>query len=64
MSVLAAGGIYKLVDELTAPPAREIAGSLRPEQHLLDGIRVVRDNGVEVPYRPCTTRSSPPGARG
>ena len=47
-SVLAAGGIYKLVDELTAPPAREIAGSLRSEQHLLDGIRVVRDNGVEV----------------
>ena len=46
--MLAAGGIYKLVDELTAPPAREIAGSLRPEQHLLDGIRVVRDNGVEV----------------
>ena len=25
-----------------------MAGSLRPEQHLLDGIRVVRDNGVEV----------------
>ncbi len=48
VSVLAAGGIYKLVDELTAPPAREAAGALRPEQHLLDGIRVVRDNGVEV----------------
>ncbi len=48
VSVLAAGGIYKLVDELTAPPAREVSGALRPEQHLLDGIRIVRDNGVEV----------------
>jgi hypothetical protein len=47
-SVLAAGGIYKLVDELTDAPPRAVTGSLRPEQHLLDGIRVVRDNGVEV----------------
>ena len=48
VSVLGAGGIYKLVDELTAPPKRAATGSLRPEQHLLDGIRVVRDNGTEV----------------
>ena len=48
VSVLGAGGIYKLVDELTAAPERAVAGSLRPEQHLLDGVRVVRDNGVEV----------------
>ncbi|MDQ3379226.1 MAG: hypothetical protein M3546_02740 [Actinomycetota bacterium] len=48
VSVLGAGGIYKLVDELTAAPDRAVSGSLRPEQHLLDGIRVVRDNGVEV----------------
>jgi len=47
-SVLAAGGIYKLVDELAAAPPRAATGSLRSEQHLLDGIRVVRDNGVEV----------------
>jgi hypothetical protein len=47
-SVLAAGGIYKLVDELTEAPTRTASGSVRPEQHLLDGVRVVRDNGVEV----------------
>ena len=48
VSVLGAGGIYKLVDELTAPPTRAVAGSLTPEQHLLHGVRVVRDNGVDV----------------
>lgn len=47
-SVLAAGGIYRLVDELTEAPTRTASGSVRPEQHLLDGVRVVRDNGVEV----------------
>ena len=47
-SALAATGIYKLVDELTSPPARVAAGAVVPEQHLLDGIRVVLDNGVEV----------------
>ena len=48
VSVLGAGGIYKLVDELTAPPTRAVAGSVTPEQHLLEGVRVVRDNGVDV----------------
>jgi hypothetical protein len=48
-SILAAGGIYKLVDEIAAaPPTRTVKASPRPEQHMLDGIRVVRDNGVEV----------------
>lgn len=47
-SALAATGIYKLVDQLSAPPARVAAGRIAPEQHLLDGIRVVLDNGVEV----------------
>jgi hypothetical protein len=47
-SVLAAGGIYKLVDELTEAPTRTAIGSVRPEQHLLDGVRIVRDNGVDV----------------
>lgn len=47
-SALAAGGIYKLVDELTAAPKRAGKTSSFPEQHLLDGIRVVRDNDVEV----------------
>ncbi len=48
ISVLGAGGIYKLVDELTAPPNRVASGALRPEQHLLDGIRIVSDHGTEV----------------
>ncbi len=48
VTVLGAGGIYKLVDELTAPPKRAVSGLLRPEQHLLDGVRVLQDNGTEV----------------
>lgn len=47
-SALAATGIYKLVDELAESPTRLRTASPFPEQHLLDGIRVVRDNGVEV----------------
>jgi hypothetical protein len=47
-SALAATGIYKLVDQLTAPPARVTAGATVPEQHLLDGIQVALDNAVEV----------------
>jgi hypothetical protein len=47
-TALGAGGIYKLVDELAAAPDRVETASLLPEQHLLDGLRVVRDNGVEV----------------
>lgn len=47
-SALAAAGIYKLVDQLTTPPVRVAAGPRFPEQHLLGGIRVVRDNGIEV----------------
>jgi hypothetical protein len=47
---LGAAGIYELVDHLTPPPAR--AGGdrapLPPEQHLLQGVRVVHDNGVAV----------------
>jgi hypothetical protein len=47
-SVLAATGNYKLVDELVDAPRRVATGSLRREQHLVDGLRVVRDEGVEV----------------
>ncbi len=47
-SALTAAGVYKLVDELTAPPRRSASGARFPEQHLLDGVRIVRDNGVEV----------------
>jgi hypothetical protein len=43
------GGIYDLVDRLAAtPPARAFVEKLPPEQHVLESVRVVRDNGVEV----------------
>ncbi len=45
---LAAAGIYELVDQLADAPPRPAAGGLTPEQHLLDGVRVVVDNDVEV----------------
>ena len=48
-AALLGGGIYELVDRLAAtPPARALTEKLPPEQHVLDGGRVVRDNGVEV----------------
>jgi hypothetical protein len=44
-----AGGIYELVDRLAgSAPARAAGATHREEQHLLDGVRVVRSNGVEV----------------
>lgn len=45
---LAAAGIYELVDQLAGSPERAAPGGLMPEQHLLDGVRVVVDNDVEV----------------
>jgi hypothetical protein len=48
---LGVAGIYELVDELTAsspPPPRPAAGPELPEQHLLQGIRVVTQDDVEV----------------
>jgi hypothetical protein len=47
-SALAAAGIYELADRLGSAPARVSTAPRPPEQHLLDGIRVVRDNRVEV----------------
>ncbi len=49
---LAAGGIYELVDRLGSSPARPSARELTPEQHLLQGVRIVEDNGVEVVVPP------------
>jgi hypothetical protein len=46
--VIGAAGIYEAVDQLTSPPRRPPAAALGPEQHLLGGQRVVRDNGAEV----------------
>jgi hypothetical protein len=47
---LAAAGIYELVDQLTGAPNRAAApvGPPPPEQHVLLGVRTVRDDGVEV----------------
>ena len=48
-AVAGAAGIYALVDRHTDAPTRPTApSSLPPEQHLLSGVRVVTDNGVEV----------------
>ena len=44
-----ATGIYELVDRLAAsPPKRPTVTVAMPEQHLLDGVRVVDSNNVEV----------------
>ena len=46
---LGGAGIYELVDQLTGTPTRTApAGPRGREQHLLDGVRTIRDNGVEV----------------
>ncbi len=46
---LGAAGIYELVDRLTPAPVREqVAAKPLVEQHVLEGVRVVVDNGVEV----------------
>jgi hypothetical protein len=48
-SGLGAVGLYELVDRLTSSgPGRRPHGQLQPEQHLLDGLAITRDNGVEV----------------
>ena len=48
-AVAGAAGIYALVDRHTGAPDRGTApSSLPPEQHLLSGVQVVTDNGVEV----------------
>jgi hypothetical protein len=53
-AALGAAGVYELVDRLADSPERKLtpAPSRGPEQHLLDGIRVVEDNGVEVVVPP------------
>ena len=44
-----ATGIYELVDQLTgSTPQRASTATVFPEQHLLDGIRIVDSEGVEV----------------
>ena len=44
-----AAGIYELVDQFSGGSPQRAAGAVKlPEQHLLEGVRVVRDDGVEV----------------
>jgi hypothetical protein len=46
---LGAAGVYELVNQLTGPSPERAAAALRPrEQHVLDGVRIIRDGGVEV----------------
>jgi hypothetical protein len=48
-AAIGAAGVYELVDKLSEPaPARRFGGGRPPEQHLLDGLRITDDNGVEV----------------
>jgi hypothetical protein len=47
-SALAAAGVYELVDRLGSSPARPVAKGFPAEQHVLEGIRLVEDDGIEV----------------
>jgi hypothetical protein len=48
-AAIAAAGVYELVDQLTEPaPTRRFGAGRAPEQHLLDGMRIADDNGVEI----------------
>lgn len=51
-SAAAGAGIYELVDRLAAPPKRAAAAPLGPEQHVVPGLRVISDEGVEVVVPP------------
>jgi hypothetical protein len=47
-AALGAAGIYELVDKLAdSPPSHSVAGRM-PEQHLVDGMRIEKQEGVEV----------------
>jgi hypothetical protein len=45
---LGAAGIYELVDELVEAPERAAAGELREEQYLLEGMKLLTHEDVEV----------------
>jgi hypothetical protein len=46
--VVGATGIYELVDRFAGSTPKRPAGRLLPEQHLLEGIRIVHDGGIAV----------------
>jgi hypothetical protein len=45
---IGAGGVYELVDRLGGSPPPRAAGALLSEQYLLDGVRIVRPDGIDV----------------
>jgi hypothetical protein len=45
---LGAAGIYELVDKLVEAPARASASGLREEQYLLEGMKLLTHEGVDV----------------
>ncbi|HWE81729.1 MAG TPA: hypothetical protein VG265_08755 [Gaiellaceae bacterium] len=48
-TALGASGVYELVDQLAgSPPKRRPVTDGLPEQHLLQGVRVVTENNVEI----------------
>jgi hypothetical protein len=47
-AALGAAGIYELVDKLADSPPGHFGEGREPEQHLVDGMRVERQEGVEV----------------
>ena len=49
---LSTAGVYELVERLASSPQRAAAKGLPPEQHLLEGVSVVRENGVRVVVPP------------
>jgi hypothetical protein len=51
-AVLGGAGIYELVDQLGTAPTRPAARALPPEQHLLEGQRIVMDNDIDVVVPP------------
>jgi hypothetical protein len=48
VAALGAAGVYELVDQLGTAPERLPTADRVPEQHLLHGLRVIEDEGVEV----------------
>jgi len=49
---VAGGAIYELVDRLGRTPSRASGAGFPREQHVLDGVRVVREDGIEVVVPP------------
>ena len=51
-AAVAGGALYELVDRLGRTPSRASAAGFPKEQHVLDGLRVVSDDGIEVVVAP------------